>query len=384
MHCLDVDTGDELWRREVRKVRSEVVADPSGPATITPVADEASVYTFFPDVGLLSYDRNGNKRWRVNLAPFHTAYGLGSSLVHAGGKIFLLADQIGRSYLAAFDADNGDLAWRVERADGLTAAYSTPIIHPAKNGSAELVVAGPFDLAAYDTSTGRRLWWATGVTNSPVGGPVIAGNRVIVNEPVAQAVPFQVVEGNDENKDGSITAAEVGGVGFSRLLERIDRDWGDGDGGVAKTEWDEAFGSTLNRGGLVAVDLGGSGDVTKTHVAWRRAKSGSRVPTVLAYRGAIFLIRDGGILTTVDPETGDEIRQGRLHNAIGKYWASPVGGDAKAYFASGDGKVAVVRADANWEVLAVNDLGEDIHATPAIARDRLYIRTRSTLYCFGS
>jgi outer membrane protein assembly factor BamB len=47
------------------------------------------------------------------------------------------------------------------------------------------------------------------------------------------------------------------------------------------------------------------------------------------------------------------------------------------------GHVAVVKAGRDWEVLAVNDLGEECFATPAIADGRLYIRTRNTLYCFS-
>jgi outer membrane protein assembly factor BamB len=77
------------------------------------------------------------------------------------------------------------------------------------------------------------------------------------------------------------------------------------------------------------------------------------------------------------------IKQGRLQGAIDKYFASPVGADGKLYLISQDGTVSVVQAAGEWEVLAVNPLGDEVFATPAIADGKLYIRTRSALYCFA-
>ncbi|MBO0801296.1 MAG: PQQ-binding-like beta-propeller repeat protein [Blastocatellia bacterium] len=50
---------------------------------------------------------------------------------------------------------------------------------------------------------------------------------------------------------------------------------------------------------------------------------------------------------------------------------------------SQDGTVSVVKAAGEWEVLAVNPLGDEVFATPAIGDGKIYIRTQSTLYCFG-
>ena len=76
-------------------------------------------------------------------------------------------------------------------------------------------------------------------------------------------------------------------------------------------------------------------------------------------------------------------KQGRLTGAIDKYFASPVAADGKIYFASENGKLSVVKAGANWRVLAVNDLAEPCHASPAISAGRLYVRTRTALYAFA-
>jgi outer membrane protein assembly factor BamB len=95
------------------------------------------------------------------------------------------------------------------------------------------------------------------------------------------------------------------------------------------------------------------------------------------------MVNDSGILTSFNPATGETIKQGRLKGAIDKYFASPVGADGKVWLISQDGTVSVVSAQGDWEILAVNALGDEVFATPAITDGRLYIRTQNMLYCFG-
>ena len=77
-------------------------------------------------------------------------------------------------------------------------------------------------------------------------------------------------------------------------------------------------------------------------------------------------------------------KQARLTGALEQYWASPVGADGKVYVASQAGKVVVLRASPEWEVLKINELDDEIFSTPAIVDGKLYVRTRSALYCFGN
>jgi outer membrane protein assembly factor BamB len=95
------------------------------------------------------------------------------------------------------------------------------------------------------------------------------------------------------------------------------------------------------------------------------------------------MVKDGGIVTSLDPQTGTVLKQGRSPEALGEYYASPVAADGKVFLASGDGKITVLKAGGAWDVLQVNDLGEEIHATPALAGGRIYVRTRGAVYCFG-
>jgi hypothetical protein len=95
------------------------------------------------------------------------------------------------------------------------------------------------------------------------------------------------------------------------------------------------------------------------------------------------MVNDSGILLSFDPATGSVIKQGRLHGAIDKYFASPVAADDKVFLVGQGGQVSVVKAVGDWQVLAVNELDDEVFATPAIADGRVYIRTRSALYSFG-
>ena len=96
------------------------------------------------------------------------------------------------------------------------------------------------------------------------------------------------------------------------------------------------------------------------------------------------MVKTGGIVTTLDPATGRILKQGRSPDAIGEYFASPVAADGKVFLSSEDGRITVLQAGAEWQVLGVNDLGEEIHATPALSEGRLYVRTRGAMYSFSA
>jgi outer membrane protein assembly factor BamB len=98
----------------------------------------------------------------------------------------------------------------------------------------------------------------------------------------------------------------------------------------------------------------------------------------------MYLMKEGGIVTSLDPVSGNVLKQGRTPEALEEYYASPVAADDKIYVISASGKVTVLKAGAQWEILATNDLGEEVWATPAIAGGNLYIRTRGSLYAFAN
>jgi outer membrane protein assembly factor BamB len=94
-------------------------------------------------------------------------------------------------------------------------------------------------------------------------------------------------------------------------------------------------------------------------------------------------VKDGGILSAIDPKTGVVLKQGRLTGALDTYYASPVGVAGKVILVSQGGVATVIKAGADWEIEVTNDMDEPVFATPAVIDGRMYLRTRGALYCFG-
>ncbi len=383
--AFDSRTGHLLWRQAVVKRHEESRNERNGPASPSPVTDGENVYAFFSDSGLISYSRDGKERWSVPLGPFDTEHGASVSPILYRGSVVLLADQIQDSYLAAFDSADGSLKWKTER-PSLLGAYSTPIVHEPDKGPAQIIAASPAEIVGYSAQTGKKLWWVSGLAYQPRSLPVLGRDAVYVNVGGfggGSGPPFErVAEELDKNKDGKIALDELPRNPGNRFMPAMLRRWGGEDAAVDAGEWQQAQNSLSASRSLLAVRLGGRGDLTETNVRWRLSKFLPNVPSPLLYEGVLYLFKDGGIVTAVDPSTGKVLKQGRIRDAIDKYFSSPVAADGKIFVASETGKVAVLKAGPGGEVLAVNNIGEGCYATPALADGRIYLRTRTTLYCF--
>ena len=381
--ALDRETGNILWRQALTAARTESRNDLNDAAAPTPVTDGENVYAFFSEIGLVSYGPDGKQRWKVPLGPFDTEHGMSTSPIFVDGKIVLLVDQIGDSYLAAFGASNGELLWKTER-PSVMGGYSTPAVYAPERGASQIVAASPMELVGYSVETGERLWWVNGLGYQPKSVPVLADNVVYVNAGGfggGSGAPFErVSQWLDKNKDGRIGLEEVEG-NAGRFMSALVRRWAGKDAGVDAEEWKQAQQAIRGARAFWAVRLDGKGDITETHVGWRVSKALPAVPSPLLYEGVLYLFKDGGIVTALDPESGEVLKQGRIRDAIDKYYSSPVAADGKIYVASETGKLAVLLAGQNWEVLTVNDFDEDIYATPALADGRIYLRTSGALYC---
>ncbi len=126
---------------------------------------------------------------------------------------------------------------------------------------------------------------------------------------------------------------------------------------------------------------GAQGDITASHVAWKQHKFLPYIPSPLYYRDVLFLVKDGGILSTLDVASGAPLKQGRISG--GEYYASPVAADGKVYLVSEAGVLTVVSAEGKWQELATAPFEEEVHATPAFAGGHIFLRTAGHLYCFG-
>jgi outer membrane protein assembly factor BamB len=381
--CLDRATGRINWRREAPRPRTEKVDKRNSPASPTPVIDGDSLYVFFGDYGLLSYGLDGNEKWRTPVGPFNNVYGIGVSPVVAGNTIVLVIDQNRESFAAGFDKKTGKQKWRTPRPEALSGA-STPAVH------GKLVIApASFRVDAYDADTGEIVWYARGLASEMKSVPVIVGDKVLIsgyntpeNDPGKQMkLPEweDVLRDFDKNKDGFISKDESPNEQTRRyfMFEDIDE-----NGKLDAHEW-KLFQLVMGaENGLLAFHLGGKGDITQSGLLWKYHRSVPQLPTLVAYKGIVYMINDSGVLSTIDLETGKPFKTARVRGAADSYYSSIIAGDNKVYFFSRSGKITVLEAGPDQKEVSTSELDAEIVATPAIGDGRIYVRTTNALYCF--
>ncbi len=384
--ALDRATGKVLWRQPAPRPRLERYQPTNSPASPTPASDGENVYVFFGDYGLISYTHSGKERWKVPLGPFNNVNGHGSSPIVFGDLVVLVCDQDTGSYMIAVDKKTGRTKWKTARPE-VTRSYVTPAVYQPASGPAELIVPGAFQVISYYAATGEKAWWVRGFSWQPKSVPVVDGDRIYVHswegggeaETPTETPDFAAtLKVYDANKDGKLAEAEAD-PRIQKTFYTLDLD---SSGALDEGEWNYYRAKRASRNTLHAIRGGGKGDVTQSHVEWSMMKFLPNCPSPLLYQGVLYLIKDGGILTAVDPKTGKILKQGRLPGAVDTYYASPVAAAGKLFFASQQGKFTVVEAGAEWNVLSTQDFEEEIFATPAIAGNNIYVRTRSALYCF--
>ncbi|MDX2151604.1 MAG: PQQ-binding-like beta-propeller repeat protein [Bryobacteraceae bacterium] len=387
--CLDRKTGQILWQHEAGENPNKPLSV-NTPVSPTPVTDGVNAYVFFEHAGLISYSPDGKERWRAKLGPFQSPYGLGASPILINDKVILQIDHDNGSFLVAFRAKDGKQLWRTPRNE-FTHGFSTPVVYKPKKGPAQIVTSGSFKLAGYSAADGELLWWLDGMAWQAKSTPLIDGDTLYVHswmagltdlghKPVTETWP-QILEKADANKDSKLQKEELPDPSMAKYLFLFDLD---GDGTLGERDWNNVLARNNAKNGLYAIKLGekAKGDI-KANILWRYDKSLPNIPSPVLYNGALFILKEGGILTALNPQTGEVVKQGRIEGAVDPYFASPVAADGKLYTASAPGNIAVLKAAPQWELLAVNKLDEETWATPAIAGQNIYVRTQKSLYCFG-
>jgi outer membrane protein assembly factor BamB len=388
--AIQKTTGQILWRCEAPRPRKQIIERPSnGPASASPAADGQNVYVFFQDFGLLAYGPKGDELWRMPLGPFSNPFGHGASPILAGDTLLMNVDQDTGSFLIAVEKNSGRVLWRTDRPFAQR-GYATPVLYRDPSGNQQVMVAGSYRLSGYDVRTGKEIWWIRGLPWQIKPTPVVSGNEIFFvtysgeSDPGQQEVVPSFADALarlDRNKDRKISKDELTDpAAKSRFDEYLDLDR---TGYLEERDWQHYKERRVGENGLRAYRLGGMGDLTETNKVWKNARSLPNVPSPLVYQGVLYTLKEGGILTSFDMRTGEILKQARLQDAPGDYYASPVAADGKIYAVSEEGKVVVVQAGAQWQVLQVNDMGDGSRGTPAIADSRLYIRTYGMLYCFA-
>lgn len=327
-------SGKEAWRTAVGSERPGKHKKATG-SNPSPATDGNHVFVYFKSGDLACLDLKGKIVWQHNL---QSTYGedtlwwdLGTSPVLTSDAVVVAVMQTGPSFLVALDKETGKVRWKQDRNLGAPSeaaqSYSTPVV--LKDGDREmLVVLGADHVTGHEAKTGAELW--------RVGGLNPTGHQYFRS--IASAVVT----------DGMVVAPY-------------------------------ARGATIT-----GVKLGGSGDVTKSHVAWTLEGLGADVPTPAAQNGRFFVCTDKGDVAAVDVRTGKKLWSGQVDRNRNAYSASPILADDKLYITREDGKTFVLAAGDEFKVLGENELaGEFTVATPVFADGRIYIRTLDHLYCIG-
>jgi len=383
------ETGKVLWKKAAPTRRLEKMHNLNDEASASPATDGENVYVFFGGYGMLSYDRDGEERWRRPMGPFTNFHGMGASPIYADGKILMVCDQDQDAFVTALSAEDGTTAWVAERPE-FVHSFSSPVIYRPAEGPAELIVPGSYQMASYEIATGKKLWWVLGLSYQVKSTPVIDGDTLYFSGWAVGGEPDrrlelpefpEMIRENDADGNGKLSKAEIREDWHPSNWDMQDLNK---DGEFDARDWRYYQSRRTSSNSMMAIRLGGRGNVTDSHVLWRYQRAIPEVPSVLIYDGLLYGVKSGGIVTAMDPEAGEPVKVGRLREALESYYASPVGGDGKVFFASEVGKISVIKAGRDWEVIAVSDLGEPIYATPAIVDGNIYVRTSTALYRFST
>jgi outer membrane protein assembly factor BamB len=397
--CLDRRNGHVIWRRSAPVKKLEGVHKLSSRATATPTTDGERVIVYFGSYGLLCYDLAGKELWHKELPTPATRFGSGTSPV-LGSGLLLFKCQGFRSSLLALDPRTGATVWQHEKLP-FDAGYSVPLVHRGE-GPPEVIIHGEQGIRAYGLKDGKERWAINRLFGEAIPSPVAAEGMLFFVSQFAGGdqddrlqVPSydELLKKYDKDKDGKLSRDEVkdfvlysrdgitrdADIPLTSLFDIIDRNK---DGRIDRQEWMMiALFAPMLDNALLAVRPGGHGDVTRSHVAWKEKKSLPEISSPLCYRGRLYLVKHGGIVSCLEAKTGKLLYRERL-GPTGLYYASPVAGDGKVYFASTRGVVVVVEAGDRFKVLARNDVGEPVQATPALVDGTIYLRAGRHLYAF--
>ncbi len=320
--CLNRTDGKIRWSKALpaRQPEEEKNREGHGYSTSTPVADADRVYVFFGTSGVLAFDHDGNQLWQTGVGTGTNGWGSAASPILYKNAVIVNAS-VESDSMFALDRESGKEIWR---AKGIKEAWNTPILAQTNDGKTELVVAIVRKLLGFDPDSGEQLWHADTKIDWYMAPSLIAHDGVVYS---------------------------VGG----------------------------------RTGGSLAVRLGGRGNVDETHRVWL-GKKGSNVTSPIYHEGHVYWMHENlGIAYCAEAATGKIVYEQRVPRA-GQVYASPILADNKIYYFNRQGIAFVLPAKPQYELLATNEVEPraTFNASPAVADDRLYIRTDTVIYCIGN
>jgi outer membrane protein assembly factor BamB len=320
--AFDRTTGKELWKTVAHNGGFMAKHGKNSHASATPACDGERAYSVFINrngLHVTATDLDGKIAWQTEAGTFGSEHGYGSSPVLYKSLVIVLGDNMKSSFIAALDRQTGKVVWRTDRkTTGQHGSYATPIVARVA-GKPQLLVSGMESTTSYAPETGKQIWTCFGPAEVTANTPAFSDQLV-----------------------------------FS-------------SGGYPEKE-------------LLAIRANGTGNVTRSHVAWRTGKGVTYVPSPIYHAGLLYVVSDDGVTTCFDGKTGKENWKGRLQ---GNFSSSPVLAGNLLYVTNEAGKTYVFKTGPKFEVVAQNDLGDGGFASPSICGGQIFLRTERTLYCVG-
>ena len=329
IYCLELETGAIEWQRSVK------TGQPTFPrhmkntyASETPTTDGERVYVRFGELGLYTFDMNGEEVWRVEIPDRDTRsdWGSASSPILHQDKLIILYDNEEASWIAALDKRTGQELWLTERNE--VSSWATPYIWE-NDTRTEIVTSGVNRIRSYDLD-GNQLWEMDGrMSWATIATPFASHGMVYVNS------------------------------------------------GYFRDEHRPAYAIRPGASGDISL---GQGESSNEFVAWYQPRAGNYNTSPLIYGDFYYSLLDRGFFESYDAVTGEPVYPRQRIRVGASFTSSPWAYNGKIFALSEQGDTYVIRAGREFEVLGVNSLGEMAMASPAIVGERLLIRTRSKIY----
>jgi outer membrane protein assembly factor BamB len=314
--AFDAQDGREVVNTEVFRIESLHVLNPKNSfASPTPIVSGDRVFIHFGADGTAALSAAGEIVWTTRL-PYQSQHGNGGSPVLYEDLLIVNCDGADTAFVIALDAATGKVRWKTDRRSPWDQAYTTPLVIRAEEQD-QLISVGAHRATAYEPRTGREIWrvgYPNGFSNVP--RPVYGHGLVYI------------------------------ATGFQQPA-------------------------------LLAVRSDGSGDVTRTHIAWTLDRGVPYTPSPLLVGGELYIVSDLGIVTCLDARTGDIVWRERLR---GNFSASPVFADGRIYFQSEEGVTTVAVPGRTFQRLATSSLDGRTLASMAVSNGSFFIRSDSHLY----
>lgn len=237
-------------------------------------------------------------------------------------NVLLINASVESGKLIGLDKRTGKELWS---RPGVSRTWSTPMLVDVEGGQTEMVVSTPRKILALDPATGKELWTCDGIPDGYVCPTAITNNGVVY---------------------------VIGG----------------------------------RRNTAIAVRAGGRGDVTNSHVVWRK-NIGSNVVSPVYHDGRLYWVHEKqGTAICIDAKTGNTVYQKRLQPRSGLVYSSPTVADGKIYCVSQYNGAYVLDAGPSFKLLAHNEFANDdsrTNACPVVSNGQLLLRSDKYLYCIG-